>query len=198
VDALDPLAGFGRGAQTPTGARRYREARIEPGDVVTVVGRAIPFGHLDDPDGADVALGTRPIASDDPEVSADLAAARAAGLLAADPDEAWGNAAIPGFGVGRPTRPPELDPAARPPALAPAAEAERAARTFDIAPDTLVLASAPDQPLLVAAGAPGAAVARYEERFLVGLLGAVLAIVSAVVLALAVSGGLDAILGVGG
>ena len=36
------------------------------------------------------------VGPDDPEVAGDLAEARAAGLLAATPEEAWGNAAIPG------------------------------------------------------------------------------------------------------
>jgi hypothetical protein len=193
--ALDPFAGFGRPSSVAdSGARRFREARIEPGEVVTVLGRAMPFVQLDDPDGADVALGSASLPADDPEVAADLAAAGVAGLLT-DPADAWGNAAIPGFGIGRPTRAPELDPAATDAPLASPAEAERAARTFDIGPDTLVLASAVDVPLLVAAGGPGVAVARHESRFLVGLLGAALAIVSAVVLALALSGGLDAIRG---
>jgi hypothetical protein len=193
----DPFAGFGRATTAARSARRYTEARIEPGEAVTVLGRAIPFGQLDDPDGADVAEGHAPIAADDPEVTADIAAARAAGLLADDAEDAWGNAAIPGFGIGRPTRPPELNPAATALPLASGAQAEHTARTFEIDPDTLVLASSVDVPLLVAAGIPGAAVARHEARFLVGLLGAALAIVSAVVLALAVSGGLDVVLGAG-
>lgn len=67
-----------------------------------------------------------------------------------------GNAAIPGFGIGRPVRPPELDPGAAP-------------------------------PLLISLGAPAAAVNREEERFVVGLLGAVLAIGSAVILAVTLS-----------
>ena len=45
------------------------------------------------------------------------------------------------------------------------------------------LASAPDVPLLIAAGTPGAAVERQQDRFVVGLFGAILAIGSAVVLA---------------
>ena len=40
-----------------------------------------------------------------------------------------------------------------------------------------MLASAPGVPLLVAHGTPGAAVERHEGRFLLGLVGAVLAIV---------------------
>ena len=103
------MAGLGAGG----GRRSYREDRLEPGDEVTVIGRALPFGDLIDPDGADLGLdgaGSRP--GDDPEIAADLEAARAGGTLLTDPEDAWGNAAIPGFGIGRPTRPPELDPAA--------------------------------------------------------------------------------------
>ena len=43
-------------------------------------------------------------------IAANIAEARAAGILLTDPEDAWGNAAIPGFGIGRPTRQPELDP----------------------------------------------------------------------------------------
>jgi hypothetical protein len=45
-------------------------------------------------------------------------------------------------------------------------------------------------PLLIAFGIPGAVVARGRDRFAVGLLGALLAIASAMVLAISVSGGL--------
>jgi hypothetical protein len=47
-----------------------------------------------------------------------------------------------------------------------------------------VLAAEDDAPLIVALGAPSAAVARHEVRYAVGLLGALLAIGSAVVLSL--------------
>ena len=162
--------------------RRYVEARLEPGDVVTIVGSAVPFAQLADPDGADrLDRAGDPLPGlDDPEVAANLAEARAAGILTT-PEEAWGNAAIPGFGIGRPVRTPELDPGVAAPVLASPEEAERIERTWDLEPDLLVLAAAPDAPLLVAAGAPDAVVAREETRFLVGLLGAVLAIGSAVV-----------------
>jgi hypothetical protein len=162
--------------------RRYREARIEPGDVVTVVGQVLPFDQLPDPAGADVAGNAAAVLHDE-ETAANLAEARAAGLLAATPEAAWGNAAIPGFGIGRPVAAPVLDPAAAVPTLASAAEAATASRTFDIAPADLVLAAAPDAPLVVALGPPGEAAARHEQRFLLGLLGALLAIGSAVVLA---------------
>jgi hypothetical protein len=169
--------------------RHYREARLEPGDAVTIVGRAIPFSDLADPTEADEAMGSA-IALDDPEVAADIAEARAAGRLAVDPEAAWGNAAIPGFGIGRPVRPPDLDPDADALPLGTAEDAARVERRFTIAPDTLVFASAPDVPLLIAHGVPGVAASRNQATFVVGLLGAVLAIGSAMGLAFLMSGGL--------
>jgi len=171
------------------GHRTYRETRLVPGDAVTIVGLALPFSDLTDPGGADNGLGPD-LGADDPEVAADLAEAQATGHLADDPAVAWGNAAIPGFGIGRPVATPELDPAANPPPLAGADEAARATRTFEIPPDTLVMATSPDVPLLIAQGVPGAVVERGQMQFTVGLLGAVLAIVSAMVVAIGLSGGL--------
>jgi hypothetical protein len=170
-------------------ARSYTEARIEPGDLVTVIGRAMPFDQLDDPMSADVHDAGSSLA-DDPEIAADLAAARAAGTLAADAEEAWGNAAIPGFGIGRPIREAELDEAATDPPLATADDAARFRRTFEIAPDALILAASPEVPLIIALGAPSVAAGRNERQFLVGLLGAVVAIGSAMALALMLGGGL--------
>ncbi|HEY7736176.1 MAG TPA: hypothetical protein VH813_05220 [Candidatus Limnocylindrales bacterium] len=174
------------------GDRRYLEARIEPGDVVTVVGRVMPFDQLPDPTTADQLDGPATGASvlRDPEIAADLAAARAAGVLAATPEAAWGNAAIPGFGIGRPARDPQLDPRAHALPLSDADEASRVARTFDIPPDGLVLASSGEVPLLIGLGSPDRAADRQERRFLVGLLGAVLAIGSAMALAIMLGGGL--------
>src|SRR3954468_4113243 len=51
--------------------RLYREARIEPGDIVTVMGRVLPFADLTDPTDANVADGTG-VATDDPEIAAGL------------------------------------------------------------------------------------------------------------------------------
>jgi hypothetical protein len=132
----------------------------------------------------DVALGG------DPEIAADLDEARAAGVLKADPEDAWGNAAIPGFGIGRPVRPPELDPDADPLPIATAEEAARATRAFEIDPQTLVLAASTEVPLLIAYGSPSAAVDRERGRFRVGLLGAILAVASAMGFAIMLSGGL--------
>jgi hypothetical protein len=182
---LSILGGAAR-SSSPGRRRRYREELLTPGDAVTIVGRAMPFGDLGDPTEADIATGSD-LAEDDPEIAGDIAEARSVGRLADSPEEAWGNAAIAGFGIGQPVRSPDLDPAAHPLPLASNAEADAAERRFAIAPETLVMASAPGVPLLIAHGAPSAAVDRQQGRFLVGLLGAVVAIVSAMALALTAS-----------
>ena len=192
---IEALLGLARASppepfpREPDGARRYEERRLEPGDTVTVVGRAVPFDDLDDPAEADHAEADL-LPADDPEVAASVAEARASGTLLADPAAAWGNAAIPGFGIGQPVRAPELDPAATRPSLAPPEEAARIARTFEIPPDRLVLAATPEVPLLIAFGSPGDVAGRNTNRFLVGLFGAVLAIGSAVALAVAIGTGI--------
>ena len=171
------------------GRRTYRESRLEPGDPVTIVGRALPFSDLADPATADAGSGSDPLI-DDPEIAADLADARAEGTLVDDPAAAWGNAAIPGFGIGRPVVAPAIDPAANPLPLGDAEAAARAERTFRIAPETLILAASDEVPLLIAHGVPGVVVGRSQNQFLVGLLGAILAIASAMVVALSLGGGL--------
>ena len=50
-----------------------------------------------------------------------------------------------------------------------------------IAPEALVLAASDEVPLLIAYGIPGAVVERGQTQFMVGLLGAILAIASAMV-----------------
>jgi hypothetical protein len=171
-----------------SGDRSYAEAWIEPGDTITIVGRAMPFGQLSDPSEADTG-GGEVLSASDSEVAMDIAEAREAGVLVGDPALAWGNAAIPGFGIGTPVREPALDPAATRPSLARPEEATRIARTFDIAPEQLVVAAGPEMALLVASGSPAAAAARQSNAFLIGLLGAVLAIGSAIVLAFVISSG---------
>jgi hypothetical protein len=180
--------GSGRGLLgAATSRRHYQEARIEAGEIVTVMGQVLPFGELEDPEAADHVDGSSDLASD-PEVAADVAAARAAGLLADSPEQAWGNAAIEGFGIGKPVRPPLLDPSAnRPPPPDPSI-ASRVAATFEIGPRDLVIAASPQAPLTISLGAPVETVARHQVQFLLGLLGAVLAIGSAMVLALVVDG----------
>jgi len=188
LEVHDPGGGSLWARSQDHGRRTYRESRLAPGDPVTIVGRALPFSDLADPDAADVGA-TSEVPTDDPEVAADLAAARASGGLADDPTEAWGNAAIPGFGIGRPVTEPDLDPAANPLPIAGSAEADQAKRTFEIAPETLVIAASPEVPLLIAHGLPGAVIERGQLQFTIGLLGAVLAIASAMVVAVDLSGG---------
>ena len=168
--------------------RSYRETRLEPGDPVTVLGRALPFSDLSDPVAADHGS-EADLPNDDPEIAADLARARAAGILAADAEDAWGNAGIPGFGIGRPVVAPLIDPAANPLPMATAEEAARTRERFEIAPEALVLAASAEVPLLIAYGTPGAVMERSQLRLTIGLLGAVLAIVSAMVVAIKLGGG---------
>jgi len=150
----------------------------------------LPFDQLGDPDSSDALDGGIDDAATDPEVAADLADAQARGSLATSPEQAWGNAAIPGFGIGRPVRTPVLDPAASSTPLATAAQAEEAQRTFDIKPETLIVASGSGVRLLVTLGSPAVAAQRADDRFIVGLLGAVLSVGSAIALAWLISGGL--------
>jgi hypothetical protein len=183
---IDGLGVAGFGMSLGGGAHRhYVESRLEPGEIVTVIGQVLPIDQLADP--AYASLGgasSDSLGSDDPEIALDLAEARAAGVLATDPAAAWGNAAIPGFGLGRPTAAPVLDPDADSPTVAPATETARNRELFEIAPEDLVLASTPDVPLVIALGTPIQAAGRQETQFLIGLLGAVLAIAGAISLAL--------------
>lgn len=181
------LEGLAVGLGSGERSRRYREAVIEPGDIVTILGRAVPFGTMDDPAHADLAVADRLDPQVDAEIAATIAAARADGSLAADAETAWGNAAIPGFGIGRPVSQPMLDPDARRPSLAGDGEAADTERRFTIEPEALVVVASTEVPLLVAAGPPSVASERQQDRFLIGLLGATLAIGSAIVLALGVA-----------
>jgi hypothetical protein len=167
------------------GRRDYVEARLEPGEIVTIVGQVLPFDQLEDPAYASLGGASNdPLALSDPEIALDLAEGRAAGLLATDAASAWGNAAIPGFGIGRPTTAPVLDTDADQPALAPASEAARNRELFEVEPGELVLASTADVPLVIALGTPGQAADRQQAQFLLGLVGAVVAILGAIGLAL--------------
>ena len=101
---------------------------------------------------------------------------------------AWGNAAIPGFGIGRPATAPLLDPAADPPTLGDAASLARARETFEVGPDELVVAAMDESPLAIYSGTPAIAHAHEQEAYLLGLAGAFVAIVSAIALALTATG----------
>jgi hypothetical protein len=180
----------GGGWSASSGRRAYQEARLAPGDAVTLLGRVLPFAELPDPAGADLdeAIGGPASGLDDPEVAMSIAAARATGTLAGSAEEAWGNAAIEGFGIGRPVRPPELHPDADPVPIATTEERDRFERTFDLGPSSLVLADSGEVRLVIAAGSPEHAVGRHRDRTLLGLAGAALAIVAAAALAASWSG----------
>ena len=91
--------------------------------------------------------------------------------------------------IGRPVRQPELDDAATDQPLATPDVAARFKRTFEIAPDALILAASQDAPLIIALGTPSVAARRHERQFIVGLVGAVVAIGSAMAIALMLGGG---------
>ena len=136
----DPLAAFGDGR---SGDRRYREARLEPGDPVTVVGRALPFGDLADPAEADwpSAAASPPTTRRSP---ADLAAARAGRAPRRRPRGGLGQRrrSRASASAGRSARRSSTPTPTGPP-LAPAAEAARGrAHASTSRPTTLVLASA--------------------------------------------------------
>lgn len=190
-ETSDDLSGTGQGGLEPAeltvlGGVRQREATLEAGMTVTVVGSLLPYGAVADP--ASASSFDPEDGGPDLEVAADLAAAREAGRLATSPEAAWGNATIPGFGIGAPASAPTLDPGARPERLAPAGAAAQAAARFDIAPDTLVVAAAPEASLTIYAGAPAQVVAQERWTFGLGLVGGFLAAVAALV-ALLVLGG---------
>jgi len=175
-----PLISFGAGS-----GRRYREARLEPGETVTIIGQALPWSDV-----REQILSPTVGSNVDRDIAADIAAARAAGLLAADPEEAWGNAAIPGFGIGRPTRPPELDPGVRLPRVADPDEHERALERYHIPDETLVLARGTTGAMAIYKGEPALATRHHDFAFVVGLAGAVMSVVCALGIGALLSGGL--------
>ena len=167
----DDAGSFLGGTLGTSGGRRYREARLEVGETVTIVGQALPWAdvrqHLE-------AMGSG--GNVDRAIADDIADAREAGELAASPEEAWGNAAIPGFGIGQPTRPPELDPDAQPPPAVEPTAHEVAMDRYQIPADELVLARAPGGTLAIYRGTPQVATQQHDLAFLLGLVGAVMAV----------------------
>jgi hypothetical protein len=194
--------GFGTKLRTPGHARRhYTEERIAPGDRITVVGQARPYSEVD-PIGQEATADLDPTTFDDPTLVSELEEARATGALADSAREAWGNAAIPGFGIGQPTERPVLDAGATPEepvpgsdgasdgASDPGAKREPKPPTLDAPPpDTLVIATSDSTPLTVYEGTPKEAVAFDRDAFYRGLAGGALAVVSAVAIAATWTGG---------
>jgi hypothetical protein len=157
--------------------RRYREAVLEPGDTVTIVGQARPWSDVQ----ADLAAALAD-SNVDRAIAEDIARARVKGALAATPEEAWGNAAIPGFGIGRPTRSPDLDPRAAIPDVADPAAHEAALERHRIPADALVLARATGGTFAIYKGSPELATRHHDAAFALGLVGIVMSAFSALVL----------------
>lgn len=188
-----PTAGWDRpaGALGPaislgtSRGRRYREARLQPGDVVTIIGHALPWSDV-----RDQLHAWGPDSNVERAIAEDVAAARAAGILASSPDEAWGNAAIPGFGIGKPTQRPELDSEARMPRIGTEEAHEEALARHDIPPEELVLARGPGGSLAVYKGAPAVATQHHDFAFFLGLVGALMTVVCALALGAILGGSL--------
>ena len=137
------------------GSTHYTEARIEPGDVVTVIGPGPAVRRARRSGGGQPARRLAGRRDRPGDRRRPRRGARPRACSRTRPAEAWGNAAIEGFGIGQPVRAPELDPAATPPPPPDPALAARAAAAFDIAagrprPRRIATRS----PLLVSLGAP--------------------------------------------
>lgn len=177
--ALGSGIGIGSGS-----GHRYSEACLEPGEVVTVIGQALPWSDVHE-----LVIARDGGSNVERAIAEDIAVARAAGHLVASPDEAWGNAAILGFGIGRPTRPPDLDPEAHPPELSDTEAETAASDSFDIPDEDLVLTGGRHGPLAIYAGAPLEATTHHDFAFAVGILGAGMAVLCALGLGAILSGG---------
>ncbi len=165
------------------GGRRYREARLEPGETVTILGQAWPWSEV-----RESLLAWQPGNNVEADIAADLAYARELGVLAASPEEAWGNAAIPGFGIGAPTAQPELDPGVHQPDV-PSAEIHRAAlERYDIPDEELVLSRGLRGGMVIYRGTPTDATSHHDPTFWVGVVGAVMAVMCALALGAVLTG----------
>jgi hypothetical protein len=174
--------GVGIGLGVGKRGKRYREARLEPGETVTIIGQALPWSDVRE------TFRTWDAGSNvERDIAGDIAEARAAGLLANSSVEAWGNAAIPGFGIGRPTEMPDLDPeAAAPEVIEPGAEPTAADR-YLVGDDELVVARG-HSILAIYAGTPALASSHHDSTFVLGIVGAVMSVISVVALGVMLTG----------
>jgi hypothetical protein len=164
--------------------RRYREARLEPGQTVTIMGQAWPWAEV-----RETVLAWRPGPNVERDIADDIAFAREMGTLAASPEEAWGNAAIPGFGIGAPTAAPRLDAEADQPEVpADPAAHETALARYRIPDEELVLSRGLGGDLAIYLGSPGEATSHHDFAFVLGLIGAGMAALCAFGLGLMLTG----------
>ena len=163
--------------------KRYREARLEPGETVTIVGQALPWADI-----REALHAFDPSSNVEFAIAQVIAAARQSGTLAASPEEAWGNAAIPGFGIGTPTIEPELHPDANPiDASGPEAHEVALAR-HEIPGEELVLSRGEKGEMAVYVGPPQAATMHHDFAFTLGVLGAFMAVFSTLALGAILTG----------
>jgi hypothetical protein len=175
--------GFGLGATS--GGRRYREARLEPGDAVTIIGQALVWGDV-----KSAMHAWDPSTNVESTIADDLAAARAAGILANSPEEAWGNAAIPGFGIGMPAEAPELHPDAHEAEVADAETAAEYERRHEIPDEDLVITRGDRGDMAIYDGTPAAATTHHDFAFAMGVMGALMAVFCALGIGAILSGNL--------
>jgi hypothetical protein len=164
--------------------RRYRESRLEPGQTITVLGQAWPWGEV-----REVVLAWNPSDNVERDMADDLAFAREMGMLASSREEAWGNAAIPGFGIGTPTTQPELDPkATKPDVPEDPSVHEDALAKYDIPDEELVLSRGLQGGMAIYIGTPQEATQHHDFAFLIGVIGAVMAALCAFALGAMLTG----------
>jgi hypothetical protein len=166
-------------------ARRYREARLEPGETVTIVGQALPGGDV-----KEVLHAWDPSSNVEMAIADDVARARELGTLASSPEEAWGNAAIPGFGIGVPTAQPELDERAHQVDVADEDTHREALAKYDIPDEELVLSRGQKGEMAIYMGAPKEAVMHHDFAFALGVMGAFMAVFCALGLGAMLTGNL--------
>jgi len=182
-DDWDQGGGSWLAGSTTSSGRRYREARLEPGEMVTILGQAWPWGEV-----RNVVLTWNPGSNVERDIAGDLAYAREMGMLASSPEEAWGNAAIPGFGIGQPTAEPELDPAVEQPEV-PGDEVHRQAlEKYDIPDEELVMSRGLTGGMAIYAGSPQQATQHHDMAFLIGIVGAMMAALCAFALGAIITG----------
>ena len=188
VRAPEEAPTFPPGLLDRRGRRSYRETRLEPGDAVTIVGRALPFSDLRGPSRSRRRdrVGSVPRRSGDRCGPGGGPGDRGSGRR---PDGRLGQCRDPGVRDRASGQRSADRPRGSSAAACRGRRSLRAERTFEIAPDTLVLAASDEVPLLIAYGIPGQVVDRRQTQFLVGLLGAILAIASAMVVAVSIGGG---------
>jgi hypothetical protein len=166
------------------GGKRYREARLEPGETITILGQAWPWGEV-----RETVLAWNPGSNVERDIAGDLAEARAQGLLVGSPAEAWGNAAIPGFGIGQPTAEPELDPLANELEVPDDPQVHEDALAKYLIPDEeLVLSRGLRGGMAIYMGTPTQATQHHDLAFLIGIIGAVMAALCAFALGALLTG----------